>query len=152
MDAESGLPQISRILAGALVLSVGRAADMGVMEFAAPDGGLVMAHIQCPFRIIQGRDLLLGSRDMRFSQGDVSKDAVDRFETVYDVRAAKLNSILGRLRPTVSTVEGGAGGSLGVGWSPEFHLEVFPDCSGSDEAWRVFIRGGPHYGFPPNSV
>ncbi|MFI8388976.1 hypothetical protein [Streptomyces sp. NPDC085540] len=152
MVADQQALEIGRLLEGAEVRSVGRAADMGVVELASAHGDIVMAHVQCPFRILHEGKALLGSRDMRYPQQGAADDAFDRFRTVYDARAATLNGILGQLRPRVREVTFGEAGSLTVNWEPGFRLQLFPDCSGSMEAWRVFIRNGQHYGYPESSV
>lgn len=111
-----------------------------------------MAHIQCPFRILQTGKLVLGSCDMRYPQRGIGEDAFDDFKTIYDSRSATLNAILKQLRASVSAVTVGGAGYLNIRWGPDFLLEIFPDCSGSVESWRVFTRGGQHYGFPLNSI
>ncbi|MEY9993609.1 hypothetical protein ABIE67_005641 [Streptomyces sp. V4I8] len=150
--AEEAMPEVGRLLTGAEVVSVGRAVDMGVIEFAGPHGEVAMVHLQCPFRIVWSGRLVLGSRDMRYDQPGAGPDAFDRFATVYDGRAATLNDALAQAHPTVTAVTVGPAGSLTVTWDPEFRLEAFPDCSGKVEAWRAFVRGGEHHGFPPGTV
>ncbi|MFR9797382.1 hypothetical protein ACL02U_15945 [Streptomyces sp. MS06] len=152
MTADDHLSGPRELLLGATVRSVGRAADMGVIECADRDGGVIGVHVQCPFRILQGGHLLLGSRDMRFARRGAGTAAFERFETVYDARALTLNGILERLRPPVTDVVLGDAGSLVVRCRADLRVEAFPDCSGSVEAWRVFLRGGPHTGFPDDVV
>lgn len=146
------MAEIQRLLQGAKVHSVGRAADLGVVEFAGLRGDVINFHIQCPFRILQEGKVILGSRDMRYPQQGAGSESFEQFRTVYDSRAATLNGIFERLRPAVSEVAFGDSGHLAVGWEPRFRIEVFPDCSGRMEAWRVFRRGGPHYGFPQGAI
>ncbi|WP_405590501.1 hypothetical protein [Streptomyces sp. NBC_01092] len=152
MAAETRAGEIAGILTGAVVRSVGRAADMGVVEFDGPRGETVMAHMQCPFRIVQDGTILLGSADMRYPQKGAGAQAFDEFRMIYDARAAKLNAILGELKPAVVDVSVGEAGELTVSWEPAFRLVAFPDCSGQIEAWRVLVRGGAHHGFPPDTV
>ncbi|ANB10668.1 hypothetical protein SAM40697_6715 [Streptomyces ambofaciens] len=152
MVAETPVDEIAGILTGAAVRSVGRAADMGVVEFDGPQGEEVMAHLQCPFRIVQDGTIVLGSADMRYAQMDAGERAFDEFRTVFDARAAKLTALLGQARPRVVGVTVGTAGELTVTWEPAFRLEAFPDCSGKTEAWRVLLRGGAHHGFPVESV
>ncbi|UXY29354.1 hypothetical protein [Streptomyces sp. HUAS TT20] len=146
------MTEVGRLLKGAVVGSVGRAADMGVVEFAGPEGQALAVHLQCPFRILQDENLVLGARDMTYPQKGEGPDAFERFATVYDVRAETLNQMLAALRPSVTAVTVGPAGVLAVAWEPGFRLEAFPDCSGRVEAWRVLERGGEHYGFPPGLV
>ncbi|MFD3497658.1 hypothetical protein [Streptomyces sp. NPDC058678] len=152
MVAEAWTHGTARILTGAVVRSVGRAVDMGVVEFDGPHGETVMAHVQCPFRIVHDGKIVLGSADMRYPQKGAGARAFDEFRTVFDARATTLNGILGQLRPSVEGVTVDDAGELIVSWAPAFRLVAFPDCSGAMEAWRVFVRGGAHHGFPPNTV
>ncbi|WP_215456229.1 hypothetical protein [Streptomyces sp. ATCC 21386] len=152
MAADDQTARVRGLLQGATVRSVGRAADLCTVEFTGLQGEELRAHIQCPFRILQEGKVILGSRDMRYPQRGAGPDAFDHFETIYDARAAKLNGIIDQLRPTVTDVAFGAGGHLAVTWRPAFRIEAFPDCSGAVEAWRVFTRGGPHYGYPEGSL
>ncbi|KUO03402.1 hypothetical protein AQJ67_16970 [Streptomyces caeruleatus] len=146
------MDEITRILTGTVVHSVGRAVDMGVVEFHGPDGEEIMVHMQCPFRIVHDSRIVLGSADMRYAQKGAGEQAFDEFRMIYDARATKINKILGQLHPSVTGVTGGESGELTVAWEQGFRLEVFPDCSGNIEAWRAFVRGDAHYGFPPETI
>jgi len=152
MTADDQMAEIQRLLQGARVHAVGRAVDMGVVEFARLYGDAIYLHIQCPFRILQEGMVILGSRDMRYAQKGAGSEAFEQFRTVYDSRAATLDGIFERHRPAVVEVSFGDFGHLAVGWEHGFRIEVFPDCSGRIEAWRVFLRGGPHYGFPQDAI
>ncbi|MFE5244691.1 MULTISPECIES: hypothetical protein [unclassified Streptomyces] len=152
MAAETSPGAVTGLLEGAVVRSVGRAADMGVVELESPSGETVMIHAQCPFRVVHEGRTLLGSADMRFARKGAGDSAFDDFRTVYDARAETLNKVLGQLRPRVDDVAVGEAGELALSWAPAFRLALFPDCSGAMEAWRVFVRGGAHHGFPPDSV
>ncbi|GAA3818179.1 hypothetical protein ACFS5L_04510 [Streptomyces phyllanthi] len=152
MAAETRADEIAAILTGAVVRSVGRAADMGVVEFDGPRGETVMAHLQCPFRIVQDGTIVLGSADMRYAQKGAGPKAFEEFRMIFDARATKLTAILGELHPTVDDVTVGEAGELTVSWEPAFRLVAFPDCSGRIEAWRVLVRGGAHHGFPPDTI
>ncbi|MFC8370754.1 hypothetical protein ACFUIT_22775 [Streptomyces sp. NPDC057239] len=150
MAAGTRVDEITRILAGTVVRSVGRAVDMGVVEFDGLQGETVMVHMQCPFRIVRHGRILLGSADMRYAQKGAGPQAFDEFRMVYDARTATFNRVLGELRPSVGGVTVGEAGELTVSWEPAFRLEAFPDCSGRIEAWRVLVRGGAHHVFPPD--
>lgn len=152
MAANDRTAEIRRLLIGATVRCVGRAADMGIVEFADHRGEVVKVHIQCPFRVLQEGEMIIGSHDMRYAQRGVGAEAFDRFKTIYDSRAATLNKIFGQIRPVVTEVALGEAGSLAVEWKPGFRVEVFPDCSGSVESWRIFVRGGQHIGFPEGGI
>ncbi|MGW4020962.1 hypothetical protein [Streptomyces sp. NPDC005009] len=149
MAAGIHVDEITQTLEGAVVRSVGRAADMGVVEFDGPGGETVMVHMQCPFRIVRHGTILLGSADMRHAQKGAGPQAFDEFRTIYDARTATFNRVLGELRPSVGGMTVGEAGELTVCWEPAFRLEAFPDCSGRVEAWRVLVRGGAHHVFPP---
>ncbi|MEV0975479.1 hypothetical protein [Streptomyces sp. NPDC049915] len=149
MDADRQVGNVRRLLTGAEIRSVGRAADMGVLELTGPHGELLGLHVQCPFRIVHGDQVLLGSRDMGYVRDGAEDDA---FATLYDDRAALLNRVLDGARPTVETVHEGAAGALTLEATSGLRVEVFPDRSGGEESWRALARGGPHYGYPPGVV
>lgn len=152
MACETQLDEITRILTGTVVRSIGRAVDMGVVEFDGPQGETLMVHMQCPFRIVRHGRILLGSADMRYAQKGAGPDAFDEFRMIYDARTSTFNRVLGQLRPCVDGVTVGETGELTVSWEQGFRLEAFPDCSGTIEAWRAFVAGGTHYGFPPETI
>ncbi|MEY9995037.1 hypothetical protein ABIE67_007069 [Streptomyces sp. V4I8] len=89
---------------------------------------------------------------MRYAQKGGGPTAFDDFRMIYDAKTTTFNRVLGELRPCVDGVTVGEAGELTVSWEQEFRLEVFPDCSGNLEAWRAFVRGGAHHGFPPDTV
>ncbi|MFE7773925.1 hypothetical protein ACFU5O_08495 [Streptomyces sp. NPDC057445] len=136
----------------AVLRTVGRAADMGVVELTGARGEELGLHIQCPFRFVHDDRVLLGSRDMRYPQKGAGPDAFDTFSTMYDARAELLNDVFRKAEPRVESVHLGKAGDLALSWGPGVRLEVFPDCSGQEEAWRVLVRGGAHYGYPPGIV
>lgn len=144
---------VRRLLDGAVVRDIGRALDMGVVEFrGARNGEDLSTHLQCPFRILHDGHVVLGSRDMRYPQQGAGADAFDAFETVYDARAERLNGLLAERPPRVENVHVGEAGDLVMAWGSGFSLEVFPDCSGRIEAWRDLARGGAHHGYPVGTV
>ena len=147
MSAEDSDSKISAFLNGAMLKSVGRALNMGVLEFHAVDGSDVSLHVQCPFRFVQGGSLVLGSADIKFTAESGANE-----RKVYDSRADILNGILSRLDVPVTNVELEAAGYLRLSWRERLFFEVFPDCSGAVEAWRVLQRGGEHYGFPASLI
>ncbi|MEU7467602.1 hypothetical protein AB0A94_03385 [Streptomyces sp. NPDC044984] len=149
MAAELRVDEITRILTGTVAPSVGRAVDMGIVEFHGPDGEEVMGRMRCPFRIAHDVKAVLGSADMRYAQKGAGPQAFDKFRMIYDARTTTFNRVLGELRPCVDSVTVGRPGELTVSWEQAFRLEVFPDCSGRIEAWRVLVRGGAHHVFPP---
>ncbi|MGW2255200.1 hypothetical protein ACWCXH_34200 [Kitasatospora sp. NPDC001660] len=139
------------LLRDATMASVGRAADLGIVEFASTTGiGEVSLHLQCPFRILYEDDLLIASGDMDYGTTSAGpKPADPPGGSVFDERSFLLNRGLAQLRPTVTRATVRAQGMLLVELSPPFLLQVFPDCSGQVEMWRLFSRGSDvHYGFP----
>ncbi|WP_149179241.1 hypothetical protein [Streptomyces sp. TRM49041] len=144
---------VRRLLEGAVIRSVGRAASMGVVELTGPHGEDLRVHIQCAFRFLRDRQILLGSRDMTYARDDAGPDAFDTFSTVYDARGALLTRVLAGARPQVEHVRVGDGGTLVLEASRGFRIEAFPDCSSpEEEAWQAFERGGPHYGYPSDVI
>lgn len=111
MACETQLDEITRILTGTVVRSIGRAVDMGVVEFDGPQGETLMVHMQCPFRIVRHGRILLGSADMRYAQKGAGPDAFDEFRMIYDARTSTFNRVLGQLRPCVDGVTVGETGS-----------------------------------------
>ena len=152
MGADQETESIRRMLHQAVVRSVGRAVNMGVVEFTGAHGEELGLHLQCPFRIVHDDRVLLGSHDMGYPQKGAGRDAFDTFSTMYDAGAEVLNDLLARAEPQVESVHLGKAGDLALSWGPGVRLEVFPDCSGQEEAWRVLVRGGAHYGYPPGIV
>lgn len=142
----------ARTLQGAVVRSIGRAAGTGVFEFAGLTGEDIAVHIQCPFSLLHGGKILIGSGDMRYPQPEAGQDAFDRFKTVYDSRALLLNRILDESKGVVLDVGLETGGRLSIHWQNGFALEIMPDCSGNIESWRVLTRGGRHFVFPESAA
>ncbi|MFD4720335.1 hypothetical protein ACFWOY_09135 [Streptomyces sp. NPDC058423] len=152
MGVDEEAEGVRRLLHQAVVRSVGRAVGMGVVEFTGPGGEELGLHIQCPFRFVHDDRVLLGSQDMKYPQKGAGPSAFDDFRTVYDERAQLLNGLLTKAGPRVESVDLGKAGDLTLSWGPGIRLEVFPDCSGREEAWRVLVRGGAHHGYPPGIV
>jgi len=139
---------IHAMLFGATVHSLGRAADMGVLELVGSRDEAISVHLQCPFRVRRSHAIIVGSRDMRFPQSGAGADAFDNFATVFDDRAERLTAVLGHRRPVVQDVLVSALGDLTITWPSDYSLDAFSDSSGRLEAWRVLTRGGEHHVFP----
>lgn len=153
MQGDAEAESVRRLLGGARLRSVGRAADMGVLALTGAGGEDVALHVQCPFRVVHGDRVMLGSGDLRYVRDGVAEEeAFDAFATRYDDRAADLNRVLDGDGPVVGNVVLGPGGSLTLEAGRELRIEVVPDRSGRDECWRAFVRGGPHHGYPPGVV
>lgn len=152
MDADLESTGVRRLLTGAVIRSVGRAADMGVLELNGVQGEDLALHIQCAFRVVHDGQVLLGSRDMTYVRGSAGPDAFDNFATLYDDRAALLSRVLGGACPQVETVLQGPAGALTLEATGGFRVDILPDRSVPEESWRAFTRGGQHYGYPPGLV
>ncbi|MFF3849384.1 hypothetical protein [Streptomyces sp. NPDC002328] len=153
MDADTEAEGVRRLLTGAVIRSVGRAADMGVLELTGEHGEELAVHIQCAFRVLHDGQVILGARDMAYVRNGVAGEgAFDAFATLYDDRAALLDRVLAGARPQVETVRRGPAGALSLEATRGFLVEILPDRSGVEESWRAFTRGGRHYGYPPGVV
>ncbi|MEU0661520.1 hypothetical protein [Streptomyces lavendulocolor] len=152
MDADRESLGVRRLLTGAVLRSVGRAVDMGVVELTGEQGEDLALHIQCAFRVLREDKVLLGSRDMTYVRNGAEADAFDNFTTAYDDRAALLSRVLGGARPKIENVLQSPTGALTLEATGGFRVEVFPDRSAREESWRAFRRDGEHYGFPPGLV
>ncbi|GAB3838817.1 hypothetical protein ACFPIJ_35685 [Dactylosporangium cerinum] len=113
-------------------------------------------HVQCPFRIVRGARIVLGSTDYRHPlPGQVDRaTAFDRHQTQFDRIATILNGPLaadnGLLVHAAHLRDDGA---LHLSTGQDLRIEVFPATSGPVECWRLFVRNsdGPHYVWPPGS-
>ncbi|MEV6902172.1 hypothetical protein [Amycolatopsis sp. NPDC051372] len=113
-------------------------------------------HAQCPFRVVHGDVILLGSRDMDWPEvrGADRGEAFDSFTTMYDVRAASLTSSFAKADFRVAGAEIGTGGQLiveAVTGSDSIRIEVIPVSSGPKvESWRLFAVGDndDHFVYP----
>lgn len=153
VDADRRKAAIDGLLMGSTVRAVTRATDVGMVEFLNPRGSIVAVHIQCPYRFLQGGNTILGSGDMNFAEAGAGTEAFDQFKTVFDSRVAVLNDILKKASPKVLKVVFADSGWVALECSGTFVLEIFPDCSGKIEAWRVFERGqSEHYGHPDKLI
>ena len=90
--------------------------------------------------------ILLGSDDMNVSKRS-DPNAFDNFETFFDSRSTAINELIAKFYPTVSGVTVRSGGWMVIVWK-DLRLEVFPNSSGSQEAWRIFEPLGNHYVYP----
>ncbi|MFI5732240.1 hypothetical protein ACIA49_19105 [Kribbella sp. NPDC051587] len=149
MNAED----VAGLLMGSGGTSVTRTLDMGEVGFRRADGAEVSLHLQCPFRVLHAGTTVLGSADMQYPETGDRAAAFAQYTTVFDARAKVLTGILEARSPEVLEVELGTAGRLDVRLEGDLEIEVFPDCSGVVEAWRVFRRGGgPHLGYPAGAL
>jgi hypothetical protein len=118
-----------------VVQSVGPSGAAGIVDFAGATGELLRLRLACPFRIGQGKRIILGSSDLQVAYDGPSGDLPRVFGTVYDLRAFALSGILGAVRPVISDVEPGEDGSLQLSWGASYALTAFPAGSGAGATW-----------------
>jgi hypothetical protein len=139
VDAETYRLAASEMLTGSIAESVSRTLDLGEVTLRGSGNDVISIHIQCPYRILVDGVPVLGSADVRFC--------------VFDARAKTLTGIFAKLKPKVLEVELGEAGAFTAKMSGGVALEVFPDCSGRVEAWRIFSRDRPgSWGYPPDAL
>lgn len=89
-------------LNGTILRSVGRATNVGILEFQSQSASQIRLHLQCPFRIVQEGQVLLGSVDMEYARGgERNVEGLDGYGTIFDSRSAAINSILHELNPAI---------------------------------------------------
>lgn len=145
-----------RVLTGMRLTEIRRVANIVIAVFRDGDGGGWTIHAQCPFRVMHGDVILLGSFDMHWPD-ERSMDRDEAFETLatkYDLRAHSLTSTFAEEHFRVKSAELGPGGLLVVeadGDAETIRLEAVPACSGPKiESWRFFELGNndDHYVYP----
>ncbi|GAA1848233.1 hypothetical protein [Myceligenerans crystallogenes] len=139
---------LSSLLVGTGIERVGRTVDMGDFQFLGPTGSRVALHIQCPFRMVRGDIIILGSQDMLRQKGD-KFDPFLAADSLYDSRSRRLNEKFAERCPVVVGVDLQPGGFLTVHLEGGAAIEAVPDSSRDEEAWRVFARGSDlHHVYP----
>ena len=142
-------------LVGMRLVEIRRVLNIAIVIFRHGDGTEHTIHAQCPFRVLHGEAILLGSFDMHWPRRcDADRDeAFDTFATMYDGQAKLLTSIFadGEFRVTRSELE--TAGALGVEAANGPHvlrLEAIPMTSGPTvESWRLFRLGDSvHHVYP----
>lgn len=140
-------------LKGSRLVGLGRAAELQHFTFRSADGSELFLHVECPWRIRDASDILVGRADYwRAVSTEVSDEALDAAEigsTLRDLRNAALRE---RLTDNgIECVEGAvdAGNGFTLNFADGLRLEVFPDAARGSfepwEFWRVFPRGGQHF-------
>jgi hypothetical protein len=145
-----------KALAGMRLTEIRRLMNMVIVVFQPDDGVDYTIHAQCPFRVMHGDVILLGSYDMHHpkERGVDSDEAFENFTTMYDLRAESLTSRFAEDDFRVTSAELGPGGLLAVeavDGSDSIRLEVIPMSSGPKvESWRLFALGksSEHYVYP----
>jgi hypothetical protein len=141
--AGSTFAEIGRVGATA-ILGFGRSVSWPLKSRATEVSGSEYAlHVQCPFRIVQGHRIILGSEDMKRIRRTGETE-----EVAYDRGAEAVEEIL-RSRPvTVHSVSVFPVGDLHLELDSSIRIEVFPASPSKEEAWRFLVRFGNHYIFP----
>jgi hypothetical protein len=143
-------------LVGMRLIEIRRIVNMLVVVFRPDEGIDYTIHAQCPFRVMHGDVILLGSYDMHHpkERGVDSDEAFENFTTMYDVRAESLTSRFAEDDFRVTSAELGPGGLLAVeavNGSDSIRLEVIPMSSGPKvESWRLFAvdKSSEHFVYP----
>lgn len=149
------------VLLGLPLWAMGRATDLEWFQFRGQREvvnrrgekrtvGDWALHVQCPWRIVQVGKILVASADLYYPAGihkfddlELAKEggwAWDRNGPCrLDERTAALHQVLDTDPPTVEGVQADAVGSLRIGLSSGYVLELFPHCTLEDqEHWRFF--------------
>ncbi|MFI5708661.1 hypothetical protein [Kribbella sp. NPDC051620] len=144
MTTEALETSVRRLLHDTQLRSISRTLDMGEFHATGPTGDIAI-HIQCPFRLVRGTSIVLGSADLNSSREGA---------TFYDDRATQITELLAKSTVPMTDVTVGNAGALAISWRDDLRLEVLPTSSAVDtEAWRIFRRNsGPHLGYPEHVI
>ncbi|WP_206784965.1 hypothetical protein [Amycolatopsis sp. MtRt-6] len=143
-------------LRGLRLTEVRRVANI-VIVVVRPDGGTGWTiHAQCPFRVVHGDVILLGSRDMNWprDRGTDRDEAFENGTTKFDAQAEFLTGRFAEGDFRVTGAKLGPGGEVVLEATNDgdpIRLEIFPDCSGPwIESWRLFAldEGAGSYVYP----
>ena len=129
---------------------VGRAADLQWFTFAGGAGSELSLHLLCPWRVVAGKEILVGHGDYwrpaapNTADGDYDRGAPgSRWR---DVRRDALVAHLGPGGACVESVEADAFGGFILRLEGRLELESFPDATSAPhdevEFWRLFRPGG----------
>lgn len=149
---QSEVEQALTVLVGKRLWASRRAADMSTFQFGARiktqdfygrpcEVGEHALHVQCPWRIVQGVQLVVGSGDLYFPANfEDSESLPSDFE--WDRAPNRRDRLLGELFDgdpefVVQKIETSALGSFRLVFHGGMLLEVFPDDSLRREHWRL---------------
>jgi len=151
------------ILIGKRLWACRRAADMATFQFGtrsptrdfygrATEVGEHALHVQCAWRIVQGGDITVGSKDLYYpAKYDDSQPLPPDFDWDHDPnrRDALLQDLFSDGQPelVVQKIEAGLAGSFRITLGDDTALEVFPDDSLAREHWRLLspTTEAPHF-------
>ncbi|MBE8522127.1 hypothetical protein ILP97_32370 [Amycolatopsis sp. H6(2020)] len=152
----TSMAEAVKALQGLRLTEVRRVANIAIVVVQPDRGTGWTIHAQCPFRVMHGDVILLGSRDLDWSRdrGTDRDDAYENGTTKYDAQAEFLTARFAGGDFRVTAAEYGPGGLLVIEATNDgdpIRLEVFPDCSGPwIESWRLFAleEGSGHFVYP----
>jgi hypothetical protein len=137
-------------LKGCHVVDVGRTLNM-VEVGLRRDQTTYRLHVQCPFRVVQGAKIVLGSFDVHYpiKRGADKDIAFDTYATQFDRSAKILTERLGPKGFPVLEAQMKEDGAFFFEIVDDVRFEVFPAVSGPIECWRLFEKGSDvHYVYP----
>jgi hypothetical protein len=155
--------QLPELIIGMAMIGSHRAADMEMFEFrtleAHPTRDAAQRrvveyglHVQCPWRIVRGHQVIVGYDDLRVPATDqVDEAEFDPNELGTTLREELLAAFFAerKARPPVviaQTIR--STGDLTLDFDDGCALEAFADASGGPpdrEYWRLMIVGGEHF-------
>jgi hypothetical protein len=128
-------------LAGSRVVEVRRTLNIAILGLTRGDES-VRLHAQCPFRIVYGDRVVLGSTDMVYAVDRKANpdEAFDRYETQYDRSAAHITTLLAETPYLVTAAELRPAGAIHLDCTGNLQIDVLPAVSGPLECWRLFVQ------------
>ncbi|MHB8647090.1 MAG: hypothetical protein ACYDAR_14970 [Thermomicrobiales bacterium] len=102
-------------------------------------------HVQCPWRIIEASRIVVASVDLYYAAGEDPYKQYEDFDwdkqpNRRDERIAALIVAWTEKPPTVESVKADTVGSLRIGLSQRYTLDVFPADSLGNEHWRLLAN------------
>jgi hypothetical protein len=147
------LAQAVTDLKGCRVTDLGRTVNMAEVGLRRGDA-IYRLHAQCPFRVVRGNRILLGSVDMAYpaERNADAKVAYEMRTTMYDRNAQLLTNRLSAGDFPVIEAEMNETGAFFFEIPDSVRFEIFPACSGAVEGWRLFRKGSDvHYVYPDSA-
>jgi hypothetical protein len=150
-------------LLGLPLCHLSRSSNMLLLQFgkshevSARDGSTKTVHdwtiqIQCPWRISQNSQIVIGHRDFYYS--DVGKNSeVVMNKSQYDSVLGSLCAEFEAAMPRVISVDSDATGAFSLHLGDGYRLEAIPgENTESGKHWRIFEPGvqGKSFVFPPS--
>jgi hypothetical protein len=121
--------------------------------------GTYALHVDCPWRIIGPKGIIVGSHDRFYRAFDPENQPEDFAWDVpganrCDARTDTLFAKLPREFQSVTSIEADLSAGFRLWFGEKYALEVFPNDTMGDEYWRLFRPGkrGPHFVVTGNGV